>query len=244
MRKRLTKREGEPPSRKKTISSKIQDKISKILVSYIVKTSITPNQITIFRLAIVIPLSAYFLARGTYGFEVVGVSLYILNNILDYVDGDLARAKKISSSTGDLIEHTADILGENILVLGVALGSYRISNDAIIFVMAILSIIVINMTKFFSIHLDLDRQEKQIPLKILDGSFKFDNLILSIVAPENQVLKMLLLPSFLIVIATFLNLMFVSLYLIPILCSTRTIAMFYTLYRESKMAELRPNAFM
>lgn len=244
MRKRLTKREGEPPSRKKTISSKIQDKISKTLVSYLVKTPVTPNQITIFRLTILIPLSAYFLVQGMYGFEIVGILLYIFNNILDYVDGDLARAKKVSSSTGDLIEHTADILGENILVFGVALGSYRILNDVMIFVMAILSIIAINTTKFFSINLDLDRQEKQIPLKILDGSFKFDKLILSIVTPENQVLKILLFPSFLIVITTFLNLMFVSLYLIPILCSIRAIAMFYTLYRESKMADLRLKTFV
>lgn len=235
MSKRLTKREDEPPSRKKTISSRIQDKISKTLVSYLVRTPCTPNQITVFRLAVVIPLSAYFFAQGKYVFGLVGIFLYVFNNIFDYVDGDLARAKKMSSSTGDLIEHVADILGENILVLGVALGSYSIIRNTIIFVMAILSIIVINITKIFSIRLDLDHQEKRIPMKILDGSSRFDNLILSIVTPENQVLKILLFPSFLIIITTFLNLMFMSLYLIPSLCSIRTVAMFYTLYKESKL---------
>jgi len=235
MNERLTKRESEPPSRKKTVSSKIQDKISKFLVSYLAKTRITPNQITVFRFIVITPLSVFFLSFGTYVFGVVGVFLFILNNILDYVDGDLARAKNISSPTGDFIEHIVDILCENLLIVGVALGSYAYANDISIFIMAIASIIVINVTKIFSIHLDLDHQEKAIPSKILDGSFKYDNVILAIVCPENQILKVILFPSFLIVITTFLNLMFVSLYLIPVLCSIRAIAMFYVLYRESKL---------
>ena len=240
MKRKLTKREGEPPSRKDSISSKIQDRISKFLVSYLVKTPVTPNQITIFRFTILVPLSALFFSIGTYFFNIIGVFLYIFNNILDYVDGDLARAKNMSSSLGDLIEHLADVLCDNLIVLGIGIGAYAVMDNAlIVLITAVLSIVTINLVKIFSIHLDLDHQGKVIPARILNKSTKIDKLMLAIVCPEKQILKVVLFPSYLITITTFLNFTYVSLYLIPTLCSVRAIAMFYTLYRKTQYPTIR-----
>jgi len=234
---RYTTRKTEPLCRKGTISAKIQNKISKIIVSFLVKTPITPNQVTIFRFIILIPLSALLLSRGNYLSALIGVFLYIVNNILDYVDGDLARIKKLSSSIGDLLEHTSDYLGENILFFGVIIGSYKILNNVNVLILGILTIIIINVTMIFSIYLDLDHQEEAIPSKILKN-FGIDRIIMSIVNPDRQILKIIFFPIFLIVIGVILNQIFLSLCIITITSTIRLIMMFYTLYKGYKTGEI------
>lgn len=82
-------------------------KIAKILS----ETKITPRQITVARFVIATPLSLYFFGKGTYLHNVIGLFLYILLAIFDWVDGSLARIKKLPAETkplGMFIDRSSD----------------------------------------------------------------------------------------------------------------------------------------
>lgn len=96
---------------------KVASKVAKVLTN----TKITPKQITLARFIIAAPLSLYFFSKGIYLYNLIGLFLYMLLAILDWVDGSLARMKQLPKKTyplGKLIDNTLD----RILML-VTLGS-------------------------------------------------------------------------------------------------------------------------
>jgi len=85
----------------------VAHKIAKILA----KTKITPRQVTVARFVITAPLSLYFFSRGVYLYNVIGLFFYMLLAILDWVDGSLAKIKKLPIETkplGVFIDHSLD----------------------------------------------------------------------------------------------------------------------------------------
>lgn len=75
------------------------------------KTSITPRQITLTRFIVAAPVSMYFFSRGTYLGNVSGLFFYCLLAVLDWIDGDLAKVKKLPPQTkplGVAIDSTLD----------------------------------------------------------------------------------------------------------------------------------------
>ncbi|MES1165151.1 MAG: hypothetical protein ABUR63_05295, partial [Verrucomicrobiota bacterium] len=56
----------------------------------LVRTSVTPNQITLFAAALGL-LGCVFIATGAYGWVVLGLSCEHLQSVLDGCDGELAR---------------------------------------------------------------------------------------------------------------------------------------------------------
>ena len=69
---------------------KIDEQIAQRVVNYLVKTSITPNQVTTFSLLLA-AFAAVFFSFGIYVFAVIGSLLFIFAKFLDHVDGQLAR---------------------------------------------------------------------------------------------------------------------------------------------------------
>ncbi|RMH20637.1 MAG: CDP-alcohol phosphatidyltransferase family protein, partial [Gemmatimonadetes bacterium] len=71
-------------------------------------TPVTPNQITVLT-AILAFTATYLFATGGYGWALV---LALVTNVLDGVDGKLARVKLKTSRFGDLLDHTLDVTFE------------------------------------------------------------------------------------------------------------------------------------
>ena len=69
------------------------------------RTPITPNHVT-FITAITGFATTYLFATGSYGF---GLILALVTNVLDGVDGKLARIKLQTSPFGDVLDHTLDL---------------------------------------------------------------------------------------------------------------------------------------
>jgi CDP-alcohol phosphatidyltransferase len=78
-----------------------------LLTRPLVKTSITPNQITFLSLCAGL-VAAYLIAFGTTTQRYVAAGLMFTSAILDGVDGMIARVKKSSSETGHAIDGAAD----------------------------------------------------------------------------------------------------------------------------------------
>jgi phosphatidylglycerophosphate synthase len=98
-------------------------KLSPFIAAACVGTGITPNHIT----ALMIPTGitgGIVLSLGTpWGFLAGGV-LFVLVNILDAADGELARYTKQTSDFGDYLDRVAHYMTNTSIVMGLGIGLY------------------------------------------------------------------------------------------------------------------------
>src|SRR3989344_1782128 len=89
-------------------------KVSGAISRLLLKTPVTPNQITI-AVTLVGVVSGVCLAQPGYGPKVWGAFLFLLTSILDGCDGEVARARKMTSRLGGWL----DLWGDNIVHVAV-----------------------------------------------------------------------------------------------------------------------------
>lgn len=106
-------------------------KLADIGVNILKDSKITPNQITVARAIIFLPLIFYFFSRGTYIGNILGVLCCGLNSLFDILDGNLARAKSLTSKIGGWLDTNLDKIAVYIVLIGVILGSYRVTQNNI-----------------------------------------------------------------------------------------------------------------
>ncbi len=94
---------------------------SKPLTAALLKTPLTPNQITLLSLGFGI-LAGILFSKGLYGFSIAAAASYPLAMILDNCDGEVARAKNMRSELGGWLDVLADIGSDLALFLGVGFG--------------------------------------------------------------------------------------------------------------------------
>lgn len=82
------------------------------------RTRVTPNQITVFT-ALLAFAATYLLATQSFGW---GLAIALLVNVLDGVDGKLARVKLQTSRSGDRLDHILDVTFEFSWYLGLGWG--------------------------------------------------------------------------------------------------------------------------
>jgi len=99
------------------VNSLFSTKIS----SFLVKTSITPNQITLFGLIIGMASGILF-AQGNYWSGFMGGLLFVLTAILDCCDGDVARLKFMESDSGERLDTTCDNIINIFVFTGIMFG--------------------------------------------------------------------------------------------------------------------------
>jgi len=136
-----------------------------MFVSIFADTKITANHITI--LVNILGYFVVFLFLIQYWW--IGLFLLILVNILDGVDGKLARLKNQESTVGH-IEHSFDQLYEQAIYVGIGLASYFIID--LFFVIIVL--IIMLLSDSFNRHCSM--QYKEVMKITLADSSKFDQL--------------------------------------------------------------------
>ena len=72
-------------------------RIARVLVKPLVKSPVTPNQLTVFTLIVALA-GAGLLATGDSVQANWGVGLFVLARFLDHFDGELARQKKMTTN--------------------------------------------------------------------------------------------------------------------------------------------------
>jgi phosphatidylglycerophosphate synthase len=104
---------------------------STLLVRLIAPTPITPNQVTLLR-GVVVMIGLALMARGQAGGFTLGAVLFYVFEVLDHVDGDLARYTSRKSRLGPLLEQFQDTIfarPANLLGAAMAVGLYRITGS-------------------------------------------------------------------------------------------------------------------
>lgn len=105
--------------------------LSTLIVRVIAVTPITPNQVTLVR-GIVAIFAMWLFAKGDPRSLVWAVVLFYIFEVLDHVDGDLARHTKRFSKVGPLLEQFIDTWASrpsNLFGFCIALGMYRQSGS-------------------------------------------------------------------------------------------------------------------
>ena len=107
----------------------IYGRISKYLTNHVfLFTSITPNQITLISGLFGIIGSILLFMNDPLYLVLAGIFLQLFC-ILDGVDGDVARAKKMQSLFGKWFDVFFDKLNDFLIILGLSVGQYWRTND-------------------------------------------------------------------------------------------------------------------
>ena len=106
----------------------------------LLKTNITPNQISTFWVILQLVAST-FMVVGSYWGNIIGILLYTLAMLLDYVDGQIARIKKISTYKGIFLEELGLYFGNPIFFLCLGIGTARAFGNYWYFILGVISCI-------------------------------------------------------------------------------------------------------
>ena len=83
--------------------------LSYFLTTHLLKTAITPNQITLLSLIFGLLCGACFIS-GSHFFQIAGAIFFILSYVMDNCDGEIARIKNMSSEFGAKFDDIVDWL--------------------------------------------------------------------------------------------------------------------------------------
>lgn len=106
------------------ISRNFNRKISVFISRFLVKTPLTPNQITWSALVIGL-MSGFFVARGTYWHVALGGILFQFASIYDGCDGEVAKLKLASSKLGEWLDTVCDNITYVVFFAGAMVGLSR-----------------------------------------------------------------------------------------------------------------------
>ena len=112
------------------VAQAINKPISFFLTRRLIKTSITPNQITAVNLLLA-GVAVFFLSRLEYGERVLGGVLMYLSSIIDGCDGEVARLKGLSSKFGAWFDTIADDLSNNLFFTALFIGLHRSTGETL-----------------------------------------------------------------------------------------------------------------
>ncbi len=102
--------------------------VSFVLVKLIYNTNITPNHISIVALMFGI-LSGVLYGFATYEFFILASVSFLICNVLDCMDGQLARLKKNGTKIGRVIDGFIDYLSSISIFLGLGVAMTSITGD-------------------------------------------------------------------------------------------------------------------
>jgi hypothetical protein len=109
-----------------------------LLVKSIYHTRITPDHLTLAAIAMGLAGGCFF-AFGLYFSCTIGALFYLMFNILDCSDGQLARLKKTGTSFGRLLDGVADYFAGIAIYTGIAIG-YSQKGDQPLLMLILLSL--------------------------------------------------------------------------------------------------------
>jgi phosphatidylglycerophosphate synthase len=97
--------------------------VSKFLSKFIVKTPLTPNQITVISgiFGIIGAMILMYQNRVSLIYAGIAIQLFCY---LDAVDGDIARMKKMQTHFGNWLDTFFDKLNDFLIILGLSIGLY------------------------------------------------------------------------------------------------------------------------
>ena len=193
----------------------IYRKIAKIIGPYVARV-MTPNQVTLFRLLLFIPLSALFFALPhSYTNVLIAVFFLWMFALFDYVDGEVARIRFLATSLGAQLDTNVDKIATGILLFGVTYGVYQQYQNVSVWMIGFLALYGTTMKDYV---IQLAGKEGEVSRH----------------TPGRAILNIFVLPEYLIVLGSLLNRMYIFLIAIAVILNIRWISIFVKYYFLNK----------
>lgn len=94
----------------------------------ILRTPVTPNQVTIFGFILTV-IASFLITTGRYPYLIVAAILIQVVYMLDCMDGEVARLKKMCSIFGKWLDGMTDLIKMVMLYFALGIGYYRQSGE-------------------------------------------------------------------------------------------------------------------
>ncbi len=220
---------------------KIQRSLSEPFVSLFLKTPVTPNQITVGRFIFLMLPALYLFTQGDHRSNIIAVILCSLFSFFDFVDGGLARRKKMMTELGAWLDPILEVISQNLILVAITLGAYYSRQDSLWLMVGLFAFpghlfATVLYTRYGSTFgfnawqglKELDekfaRSKKRIVL--------LDSLLKSIIDQSGFIFTFLFTFRYILVLGAFLNLMPYTLLLIAITSHLRWLVLFFV-YAET-----------
>jgi len=216
-----------------TILQKMAISVARVLA----KTKITPNQITVGSFFLFIPLAMYLFAQGSYLFNVIALVLCYLASLFDYVDGEVARLKGMSSPLGEWLDPALDWIFMNGILFAIVFGVWRQDPGLLRLAVGLGCLFALNISSFLSAEFNrkfnfssatAPKFLEKLAHKRLN---KKDLLIKNILVPRSLLFAPLFTNRYLVTLGVIFNCLFIVLIVLIFTLSIRWILMFYLFLR-------------
>jgi len=99
------------------VSRHLNRRISRPAARLLARTPVSPNQVSFASLGVALGAFVAFV----YGYHIAGALLTQASSVMDGIDGDLARAKGMTSAFGGFMDSILDRYADALVILGMAI---------------------------------------------------------------------------------------------------------------------------
>lgn len=138
---------------------KVSFRVARILLN----TRVKPNHITISGLLLFL-IGMVLVATGKHGLMVIGAVLNWICVYLDYVDGDLARAKSLTSNLGKQLDSTFTYL--EMIVIPISMVSALYIQSRMDYVLVMGAMVVFNLFMYTNGRQKIPQSEGDVSLEV------------------------------------------------------------------------------
>ncbi len=209
------------------------------ITKLLIKTRITPNDISWTKLLILLPLSFYFLIQGKYLYNLIALFLVVLGSILDAIDGEIARKKKLASPAGAWLDGMSDVVFLQVILGAVAINVLKSTGDFFWLFVGVAAIIGQDATNvmgsFFTRDFDFNcysgSEEFRKKFTKIKKISLFDSFLKNIIVPSNFIYTFFFTCRYLFLLGILFNHLEIFILLFAITINIRWIAMFYLYFK-------------
>ena len=152
--------------------------LSKYICNILIKTSITPNQLTLF--SGIFGLSgAYLLTLDNYNYRILSGIFIVLCTIFDGIDGDIARLKGMQSYFGQWLDIFFDKLVEIVLIASFTFSAYKINDNILIIIIGANLAILHLLVQYIMIYNEL--YFRNIMNKVINNKRSIFSLVINLI---------------------------------------------------------------
>lgn len=166
------------------------------ITSWLINTRITPNLVTSFSLFLAL-IAAFFYYRADYTSLVIGTVFLNLSLIFDFVDGALARYKKLDSKFGNWWDWLCNGIIEYTTLISLTLGLYFKTMNTTVLILGIFALPNLMMMSFIrglnKLYLKIKQKSEFRVGRMYIGSDETLVVLVTVATLLNQVYYLLLI---------------------------------------------------
>ena len=142
-------------------------KISGFITGFLVRTPVTPNQVTIISLILGL-IAGVFFSFGGHTHTITAGLIFFLCVVFDQCDGEVARIKHMESEFGRAFDIIVDSIVNAVIVAGITFALYKTSGSGFHIIIGLLAIIGISISIFLATYLGKEKKTDTGTQEMLD----------------------------------------------------------------------------